>query len=72
MKLQRWVDSLSPVPRLLVWAGISLAVVLLVTLAQVLIGDPTFGWSMGGLFVILMAAFGYSGSVIRNRKHSQG
>ena len=66
------IDNLSKVPRLLVWAGISLVAVLVITLAGLPFGDPTFGWSEGGLFVILMTAGAYVGSEYRNRKRQPG
>jgi hypothetical protein len=49
------------------WIGIALATYLVVVLVSVLTDTPTLG-TMGGLFVILLAMGGYSGSQIRNRK----
>lgn len=65
------IDSLSTVPRLLVWAGISLVAILVLALGQYLIGDSTFGWSWSVLFAIFMTAACYWGSESRNRKHSR-
>lgn len=67
MKLQRRIDGLNPAPQMAVWFVISLAVYLLMTLAQVLTDTPTFG-KMGLFWVILVAAGGASGSKFRNRR----
>jgi hypothetical protein len=66
-----WIDGLSTVPRLLVWAGISLTAALTVVLVDYLISGSFLGWSWVVLFAILMTASGYAGSTIRNRKRSR-
>jgi hypothetical protein len=73
MKTTRWIDGLSTVPLLLVWAGISLATALTVVLVEDLISGSFPGWSWVVLFAILMTASGNAGSTIRNRncKRSQ-
>jgi hypothetical protein len=63
----REIDSLSKVQRLLAWAGISLAAVLVLALVEALIGD-TFGWSAGVAFWFVMTASGYWGSEYRNHR----
>jgi hypothetical protein len=67
----RWIDGLSTVPRLLVWAGISLATALTVVLVEYLISGSFPGWSWVVLFAILMTASGYAGSTIRNRNRKR-
>jgi hypothetical protein len=67
----RWIDGLSTVPRLLVWAGISLAAALTVVLVDYLISGSFLGWSWVVLFTILMTASGYAGSTIRNRNRKR-
>jgi hypothetical protein len=68
----RWIDGLSTVPRLLVWAGLSLIVVLTVALVEYLISGSFVGRRGIVPFVIVGTASGYVGSEYRNRKHSQG
>jgi hypothetical protein len=69
-KLQRWVDGLSPVRQSFAWAGLSLALYLLLTVALVLTGTPTLG-KLAPMWVILVAAGGISGSKHRNRHRDQ-
>jgi len=71
MKVARQMDGLSRGTRTLVWLGIALVSVLVITLTGSIFGDPTLGWSKGGLFVILIAAAGEGGSRFRNRRHSR-
>jgi hypothetical protein len=63
----RQIDSLSKVQRLLAWAGISLAAVLVLSLAEALSGD-TFGRYSGIGFWFIMTASGYWGSAYRNHR----
>lgn len=70
MKLQRWVDGLSPVRQSFAWVGLSLALYLLLTLALVLTGTPTLG-KLGPMWMLLVAAGGISGSKYRNRHRDQ-
>ena len=70
MRLQRWVDGLSPVRQSFAWVGLSLASYLVLTVALVLTGTPTLG-KMGPMWVILLAAGGIAGSKHRNRHADQ-
>jgi hypothetical protein len=63
----RWIDGLSTVTRLLVWAGVSLAAAFTVVLVEHLISGGFLGWSWAVLFAIVMTASGFAGSTIRNR-----
>ena len=69
----RWIDGLSTVRRLLVWAGISLAAAFTVVLVGYLSSGSFRGWSGAALFGIVMTASGFAGSTIRKRngKRSQ-
>jgi hypothetical protein len=68
----RRIDGLSTVPRLLVWAGLSLIAILTVALVEYLISASFVGWRGIVPFVIVGTASGYVGSEYRNRKHAQG
>jgi len=70
IRLQRWVDGLSPVRQSLAWIGLSLALYLALTLALVLTGTPTLG-KFAPMWVILMTAGGITGSRHRNRHADQ-
>jgi hypothetical protein len=63
----QWIDGLSTVTRLLVWAGISLAAAFTVVLVEYLSSGTFLGWSWAVLFAIVMTASGYAGSTLRNR-----
>jgi hypothetical protein len=67
----RWIDGFSTVPRLLVWAGLSLIVILTAALVEYLISRSFVGWRGIVPFVIVGTASGYVGSEYRNRKHSR-
>jgi hypothetical protein len=67
----RWIDGLSPVPRLLVWAGLLLIGALTAALVEYLISGSFVGWRGIVPFVIVGTASGYVGSEYRNRKHSR-
>jgi hypothetical protein len=71
IKTTRWIDALSRVARLLVWAGISLVAAVTVVLAEYLISGSFPGWSWVVLFATLMTASGNAGSTIRNRSHKR-
>ena len=70
IRLQRWVDGLSPVRQSFAWVGLSLALYLVLTLALVLTGTPTLG-KLAPMWVILIAAGGITGSRFRNRHADQ-
>jgi len=70
IRFERWVDDLSPVRQSFAWVGLSLALYLVLTLALVLVGDPTLG-KLGPIWVILAVAGGISGSKYRNRHRDQ-
>jgi hypothetical protein len=62
----RWIDGLSTVPRLLVWAVLSLIAALTLVLVEYLISGSFVGWRGMVPFVIVGTASGYAGSTIRN------
>jgi len=67
----RWIDALSTVPRLLVWAALSLIAILTAALVEYLISGSFVGWRGIVPFVIVGTGSGYVGSEYRNRKHSR-
>jgi hypothetical protein len=66
----RWIDSLSTVPRLLVWAGLLLIGAITAVLVEYLISGSVVGRRGIVPFVIVGTVSGYVGSEYRNRKHS--
>lgn len=66
----RWIDGLRTLPRLLVWAGLSLIAALTAALVEYLISGSFVGWAGFVPFVIVGTASGLVGSEYRNRKHS--
>ena len=67
---ERWIDDLSPVRQSFAWVGMSLALYLVLTVALVLVGDPTLG-KMSAPWVFVVAATGYAASRLRNRHRDQ-
>ena len=59
------IDSLKPGPRLRAWLATSLAMVAVVSLAELLTRVTWIGWASGGVFVVLMTVAGYAGSEFR-------
>jgi len=70
IRLERWVDGLSPVRQTLAWLGIAVAVYAVVTLALILSGGPTFA-KIGFIWVMVATASGIAGSKHRNRHRDQ-
>ena len=71
IRFERWVDDLSPVRQSFAWLGIALALYLVLTLALVLVGDPTLR-KMSAPWVFVVAATGVASSRLRNRHRDKG
>jgi len=70
IRLQRWVDGLSPVRQGYAWLGMAVAVYAAVTLAMVLVGDPIDG-RVALIWVVLATASGIAGSKYRSRHRDE-